>query len=190
MGEARFWCRTSTPRAESGPTPQDLVLLGARANLVRAANYGFPVVYEAYRGPRLDTTTKSNDRLKISRREQLASPEHVPHNLNNARVHLLEVRSPARRRQRMTERLDDGEEAIAPPTASARARAPEIALATPQHPHRPLAPRAVEVTGLVRDFGSSRNPIRAVDNLDLSVHTGEIYGFLRDPGLSVPLLPD
>jgi len=41
---------------------------------------------------------------------------------------------------------------------------------------------AVEVTALIRDFGSPRAPIRAVDNLDLSVHTGEIYGFLRDPG--------
>ncbi|MBA3630918.1 MAG: ATP-binding cassette domain-containing protein, partial [Actinobacteria bacterium] len=41
---------------------------------------------------------------------------------------------------------------------------------------------AVEVTALIRDFGSPRAPIRAVDNLDLQVHTGEIYGFLGPNG--------
>ena len=82
----------------------------------------------------------------------------------------------------MTERLDDSEETVAPPTASDRAPAPEIALAARQHPHRPPAPRAVEVAGLVRKFGSARDRVRAVDELDLQVHTGEIYGFLGPNG--------
>ena len=41
---------------------------------------------------------------------------------------------------------------------------------------------AVEVSALIRDFGTPRDPIRAVDNLDLQVHTGEIYGFLGPNG--------
>jgi len=88
----------------------------------------------------------------------------------------------------MTERLDARAEAIPPSTASDSA--PAAATAVGHNTHRPPAPCAVEVTALIREFGSTRDPIRAVDNLDLSVHTGEIYGFLRDPGLSVPLLPD
>ncbi|MDQ3090529.1 MAG: ATP-binding cassette domain-containing protein, partial [Actinomycetota bacterium] len=44
------------------------------------------------------------------------------------------------------------------------------------------AARAVEVTALIRDFGTPRSPIRAVDNLDLTVNTGEIYGFLGPNG--------
>jgi hypothetical protein len=40
--------------------------------------------------------------------------------------------------------------------------------------HRTKPPSAVEVTALIREFGSPRSPIRAVDNLDLQVHTGEI----------------
>ena len=50
-----------------------------------------------------------------------------------------------------------------------------------QH-RRSASPHAVQVTALVREFGSPRNPIRAVDNLDLQVHTGEIYGFLGPNG--------
>ena len=51
-----------------------------------------------------------------------------------------------------------------------------------QAPHRRRLPHAVEVSGLIRDFGSPRAPIRAVDNLDLTVNTGEIYGFLGPNG--------
>jgi ABC-2 type transport system ATP-binding protein len=41
---------------------------------------------------------------------------------------------------------------------------------------------AVDVDGLVREFGSARSRVRAVDGLDLEVHTGEIYGFLGPNG--------
>jgi ABC-2 type transport system ATP-binding protein len=49
-------------------------------------------------------------------------------------------------------------------------------------PESPPCLRAVEVAALIRDFGTPRSPIRAVDNLDLTVHTGEIYGFLGPNG--------
>ena len=82
----------------------------------------------------------------------------------------------------MTERLDDRAEAIPPATASPSATAPATAIANCQDPHLQPAPRAVAVTALIRDFGSPRVPIRAVDDLDLQVHTGEIYGFLGPNG--------
>jgi ABC-2 type transport system ATP-binding protein len=41
---------------------------------------------------------------------------------------------------------------------------------------------AVDVDGLVREFGNARSRVRAVDGLDLEVHTGEIYGFLGPNG--------
>jgi len=37
---------------------------------------------------------------------------------------------------------------------------------------------AIEVTGLVKTFGSTR----ALDGLDLDVHTGEVHGFLGPNG--------
>ena len=79
----------------------------------------------------------------------------------------------------MTE-LDDRAGGIPPPAVSLSAHAP--GLAAPQNARRKLAHHAVEVSALIRDFGSPRAPIRAVDHLDLSVHTGEIYGFLGPNG--------
>ncbi len=80
----------------------------------------------------------------------------------------------------MTERLDKEAQTISPPTglpsAWDSARAPTL---DTQHQ---ATPPAVEVTALIRDFGSARDPIRAVDNLDLTVNTGEIYGFLGPNG--------
>jgi len=40
----------------------------------------------------------------------------------------------------------------------------------------------IVVEGLVREFGSDRNRIRAVDGIDLRVEPGEIYGFLGPNG--------
>jgi ABC-type glutathione transport system ATPase component len=87
----------------------------------------------------------------------------------------------------MTDRVDDHPTTIPPHTrASAtpphRASAPAKAVATDHGPRHQPGPRAVEVTALIRDFGSPRAPIRAVDNLDLQVNTGEIYGFLGPNG--------
>jgi len=78
----------------------------------------------------------------------------------------------------MTERVDDRATTTPPLPASARAPARATALRV-----RLGSPRqAVEVSALIRDFGTPRAPIRAVDNLDLTVHTGEIYGFLGPNG--------
>jgi len=84
----------------------------------------------------------------------------------------------------MTERLDNAAETRPPPTASPSdsAPAPAMAITPGQDPQRRPTPPAVEVTALIRDFGSPRAPIRAVDNLDLQVQTGEIYGFLGPNG--------
>jgi len=79
----------------------------------------------------------------------------------------------------MTESLDDGADTIRPTAASGSAPTPAIAAARTDP--RP-SPPAVKVAGLIREFGSTRAPIRAVDNLDLSVNTGEIYGFLGPNG--------
>ncbi len=85
----------------------------------------------------------------------------------------------------MTERLDDGAETISPLSASPSlhgSRVPAIEAAHRPDANSPPGPPAVEATSLIRDFGSTRDPIRAVDNLDLQVHTGEIYGFLGPNG--------
>ena len=86
----------------------------------------------------------------------------------------------------MTERLDDGAETISPLSASPSlpdgSRVPAIEAAHRPDANSPPGPPAVEATSLIRDFGSTRDPIRAVDNLDLTVHTGEIYGFLGPNG--------
>jgi ABC-2 type transport system ATP-binding protein len=73
----------------------------------------------------------------------------------------------------MIERVGHGVEAIP---------SPAIAMQVGSDPGDQPGARAVQVTALVRDFGSPRAPIRAVDNLDLQVHTGEIYGFLGPNG--------
>ncbi|MEJ7570289.1 MAG: hypothetical protein WKF41_18760, partial [Gaiellaceae bacterium] len=79
----------------------------------------------------------------------------------------------------MTKWLDNDPETTLSPSVPPRAPGPTIADGrVPQR--RP--PSAVEVTALIREFGSARAPIRAVDNLDLTVHTGEIYGFLGPNG--------
>ena len=49
-------------------------------------------------------------------------------------------------------------------------------------PADPRSPHAVEVDGLVREYGSARARVRAVDGLDLEVREGEIYGFLGPNG--------
>ncbi len=49
-------------------------------------------------------------------------------------------------------------------------------------PPRRLETPAVEVSGLVREFGGARDRVRAVDELDLEVLGGEIYGFLGPNG--------
>ncbi|MDQ3091183.1 MAG: hypothetical protein M3R46_05860, partial [Actinomycetota bacterium] len=67
----------------------------------------------------------------------------------------------------MTDGVDNRAETIPPPAASPPANGastPAISAAqTPQD----RQPPAVEVTALIRDFGTPRSPIRAVDNLDL-----------------------
>ncbi|MEJ7570344.1 MAG: ATP-binding cassette domain-containing protein, partial [Gaiellaceae bacterium] len=73
----------------------------------------------------------------------------------------------------MIERVGHGVEAIP---------SPAIAMQVGSDPGDQPGARAVQVTALVRDFGSPRAPIRAVDNLDLTVNTGEIYGFLGPNG--------
>jgi ABC-2 type transport system ATP-binding protein len=46
-----------------------------------------------------------------------------------------------------------------------------------------ILPNGIEVEGLVREFGSRREPgVRAVDGIDLNVEPGEIYGFLGPNG--------
>jgi ABC-2 type transport system ATP-binding protein len=84
----------------------------------------------------------------------------------------------------MTEPFNDGPETIPPPPTSLSASngASGAATAATSDPQRRPTSHAVEVTALIRDFGSPRAPIRAVDNLDLQVHTGEIYGFLGPNG--------
>jgi len=81
----------------------------------------------------------------------------------------------------MTDRLDDH-----PRTVSRSAPVCGATVASSNtgdhYPERRLDLHAVEVTTLIRDFGSPRAPIRAVDNLDLTVNTGEIYGFLGPNG--------
>jgi ABC-2 type transport system ATP-binding protein len=79
----------------------------------------------------------------------------------------------------MTDRGHDGESI--PPLFGPHS-APAVADPTrPDARPRP-APHAVQVSGLIREFGTPRAPIRAVDDLDLQVHTGEIYGFLGPNG--------
>ncbi len=68
----------------------------------------------------------------------------------------------------MIKRPDDGEHTSARPAASPSAPTITSGAATAVAENLPsLPPRAVEVTALIRDFGSPRDPIRAVDNLDL-----------------------
>jgi len=76
----------------------------------------------------------------------------------------------------MTDRLHESAEPLTPLAGPVTSRA------VPPSPQSQLPPCAVEVTALIREFGTSRAPIRAVDNLDLQVHTGEIYGFLGPNG--------
>ena len=84
----------------------------------------------------------------------------------------------------MIERLDDGMDTALSPAGppSAAEKTPGSATTVRQGAQSRPSSRAVQVTALVREFGSPSNPIRAVDNLDLQVHTGEIYGFLGPNG--------
>ena len=82
----------------------------------------------------------------------------------------------------MTERYDDPAAQIPPqPTSTSPPWAQRALTTGPGSLPRSASP-AVSVSALIRDFGSPRAPIRAVDNLDLQVHTGEIYGFLGPNG--------
>ena len=70
-----------------------------------------------------------------------------------------------------------------PKVASPTAPTPQAAgTAAPHAAPDPSARRAVEVSGLVREFGSGHDRVRAVDELDLDVARGEIYGFLGPNG--------
>ncbi len=80
----------------------------------------------------------------------------------------------------MTKSLHDRAQTVSPCTTSYSAS--NSAPAAGRNSQSWVAHRAVEVTTLIRDFGSASSPIRAVDNLDLTVHTGEIYGFLGPNG--------
>jgi ABC-2 type transport system ATP-binding protein len=77
----------------------------------------------------------------------------------------------------VTESLDSVEDTGLPSAPRAASPIPSVATTASKRP-----PAAVSVTALIRDFGTSRAPIRAVDNLDLTVNTGEIYGFLGPNG--------
>jgi len=74
----------------------------------------------------------------------------------------------------MTESLDYRARTSPPPSATEGAARSAGRVAGSPVIHRTKPPSAVEVTALIREFGSPRSPIRAVDNLDLQVHTGEI----------------
>jgi len=99
-------------------------------------------------------------------------------------MRLLDVVSPARRQHRMTEGRGDGAKVIPRPAASTTASdgAPAPAVPAGKDPQNRLGSYAVEVAGLVREFGSARDRVRAVDELDLEVRSGEIYGFLGPNG--------
>ena len=83
----------------------------------------------------------------------------------------------------MTERLDSRLGTAAPVPASPRGSKGAAADAVPmKNTDGAKVTRAVEVAGLVRDFGSGRDQVRAVDSLELKVRSGEIYGFLGPNG--------
>ena len=89
----------------------------------------------------------------------------------------LRLRSHPGRQSPVTERVQRAAETPAPAFGSR-------GLSTADGERRRGEPGgpAVEVTALIRDFGTPRAPIHAVDNLDLTVRTGEIYGFLGPNG--------
>jgi ABC-2 type transport system ATP-binding protein len=83
----------------------------------------------------------------------------------------------------MSERLD-GQVGTVPPS---KATSPDAdGVARGQGRNEPLtelgSPKAVDVSGLVREFGRGSKRVRAVEELELEVQRGEIYGFLGPNG--------
>ena len=95
-------------------------------------------------------------------------------------MQLHETLASAKGRGQMNEPLA-GDTAMTSPAAPSRMPSAR-ASAADGRAELPLETPAVEVTALIREFGTARAPIRAVDNLGLTVHTGEIYGFLGPNG--------